>query len=100
MLLIIPIQVMAQKTDKKLQTLIAESIERFNGEIGIYIKNLRTGKIVAINADSIFPTASIVKVPILVGVMDKIQKGELKYDQEFIYEDSLLCEGVDILAFR
>lgn len=97
-LLISSIHLAAQKPDKKLQTLIAESIEGFNGEIGIYIKNLRTGKIVAINADTIFPTASIVKVPILVGVMDKLQKGELKYDQQFIYIDSLLYEGVDILG--
>ena len=46
---------------------IEESIKGFNGDIGIYVKNLRTGKIIAINADTIFPTASIVKVPILVG---------------------------------
>jgi beta-lactamase class A len=33
--------------------------------------------------------------------MDKIQKDELKYDQELIYKDSLLYEGVDILgAFK
>src|SRR4030095_3058885 len=44
------------------------------------------------------PTASIVKVPILVGVMDKIHRGELDYDQELIYKDSLLYEGVDILG--
>ena len=30
--------------------------------------------------------------------MDKIQKGELKYDQELVYKDSLLYEGVDILG--
>jgi len=52
------------------------------------------------NADTTCSIASIVKLPIPVGFVDKIQKGELKYDQEFIYEDSLLCEGVDILAFR
>jgi beta-lactamase class A len=56
----------SQKTDRNLQSQIEESIMGFNGDIGIYIKNLRTGKIMAINADSIFPTASIVKVPILL----------------------------------
>jgi len=97
-LLINPIQALAQKSDIKLQTLIAASIQKFNGEVGIYIKNLRTGKIAVVNADSIFPTASIVKIPILVGIMDKIQKGELMYDEQFIYKDSLLYEGVDILG--
>lgn len=88
----------AQKTDRKFYLQIQESIKGFNGDIGIYVKNLRTGKILAINADTIFPTASIVKVPILLGVMDKIQKDELQYDQDLVYKDSLLYEGVDILG--
>jgi len=88
----------SQKTDRTLQSQIEESINGFNGDIGIYIKSLRTGRIVAVNADSLFPTASIVKVPILVGVMDKIQKGDLRFDQDLVYKDSLLYEGVDILG--
>ena len=40
----------------------------------------------------------MVKIPILIGVMDKIEKGELKYNEELIYKDSLLYEGVDILG--
>jgi len=88
----------AQKIDSKLQNKLQEAIQGFNGDIGIYIKNLRTGKTVSINADTIFPTASIVKVPILIGVMDKIQKGELAYDSTLVYKDSLLYEGEDILG--
>jgi beta-lactamase class A len=91
----------AQKPDRKLTGKLQEAIRGFNGEIGIYVKDLKNGKTVSINADTIFPTASIVKVPILIGVMDKLEKGELKYDQELIYKDSLLYEGVDILgSFR
>lgn len=90
--------VLAQKTDKKLQHKIETLVKGFNGEIGVYIKNLRNNKIVSIDADTIFPTASIVKVPILIGVMDKINKGELTYHQELQYNDSLLYAGVDILG--
>lgn len=90
--------VSAQKTDKKLQTKIREAITGFNGDIGIYVKNLRTGKIVAINADTVFPTASIVKVPILMGIMNRLQKAELSYDSAFEYKDSLLYAGSDILG--
>lgn len=88
----------AQKTDKKLQTKLQATINGFNGDIGIYVKNLRTGKAISINADSVFPTASIVKVPILVGIMDKIHRGELTYDSALTYKDSLLYEGEDILG--
>jgi beta-lactamase class A len=88
----------AQKTDQKLQKKIEEAIRGFNGDIGIYVKSLKTGKVVAINADTVFPTASMVKVPILLGVIDKINKGELTYHQPLIYKDSLLYAGVDILG--
>ncbi len=87
-----------QNADKRLQKKIEESMQGFNGDIGIYVKVLRTGKTVSINADTIFPTASIVKVPILLGIMNKIQKGELAYDSVLVYKDSLLYEGEDILG--
>jgi beta-lactamase class A len=88
----------SQKTDKKLQIKLQDAIKGFHGDIGIYVKDLKSGKTVAINADTIFPTASIVKVPILLGIMDKIQKGQLQYDQELMYRDSLLYAGSDILG--
>lgn len=93
-----PLFVFAQKTDKKLLAKLQGAINGFNGDIGDYVKNLRTGKIVSINADTVFPTASIVKVPILLGVMDKIRTGELNYDSSLVYKDSLLYEGSDILG--
>ncbi len=88
----------AQKTYKKLQSKLQEASNGFNGDIGIYVKNLKTGKTVSINADTIFPTASIIKVTILLGIMNKIQKGELNYDQELQYRDSLFYAGSDILG--
>lgn len=98
LLFLIPMATIAQKTDKKLGLKIQEAIAGYNGDIGVYVKNLRTGRTIAINADTIFPTASIVKVQILAGITDKIEKGELQYNQEFVYKDSLLYEGSDILG--
>lgn len=88
----------AQKVNKKLQQSLETLTTGFKGDVGIYVKDLHTGKIASINADSIFPTASMVKVPILIGIMDKLNKGELKYHQELTYKDSLLYAGSDLLA--
>lgn len=86
------------QTDKKLQKQVRQTIQGFQGDIGIYIKNLRTGKTVSINADTLFPTASIVKIPILIGIMQKVQQGQLSLGQSLTYKDSLLYAGVDILG--
>jgi beta-lactamase class A len=86
------------QTDNKLTAQLRNAIKGFHGQVGIYVKNLKTGKTAAIKADSLFPTASMIKVSIQCGVMDKIEKGELKYNQKLIYRDSLLYPGEDILG--
>lgn len=97
-LIVLPIWMIGQDADKKLTREVQQLVSGFKGEVGVYVKDLRSGKTVTINADSIFPTASIVKVPILLGIMDRIYRGELKYDSAFTYKDSLLYAGEDILG--
>src|SRR6476659_4401719 len=94
----LPLLALAQQTDQKLQSKLIELVEGFNGNVGIYVKNLKTGKIAQINADSLFPTASMIKVPIMCGVFSEIEKGNLNYHDELIYKDSLLYAGEDILG--
>jgi len=84
--------------DNKLTAQLQGAIKGFNGQVGIYVKNLKTGRTAAIDADTLFPTASMIKVSIQCGVMDKIEKGELAYNQKLIYRDSLLYPGEDILG--
>lgn len=89
----------SQRKDHKLEKKIISSIEGFHGDVGVYIYSFSNNKIVEINADSIFPTASMVKIPILIGVMHKINNGELSYHQSMTYTDSLFySEGEDMLA--
>ncbi len=98
LLLLFPYLLFAQPVNKKLQKRVDELVKGFNGDIGVYIKSLKSGKIVQVNADTVFPTASIVKIPIFIGIMDKINKGALTFHQEQTYHDSLLYAGVDILG--
>ncbi|HMR18617.1 MAG TPA: class A beta-lactamase-related serine hydrolase [Sphingobacterium sp.] len=75
-----------QKNDRKLEQKILEEIKGFGGDIGVYVQHLKTNKTVAIHADTVFPTASVVKVPILVGIFHKIAQGEYTLSQKFAYD--------------
>lgn len=89
----------AQKTDDKLTKQLTQLIQGFHGDIGIYVHDLKRNTTVVINADTVFPTASIVKIPILIGLMEKIQKGDLDYHQRLTYIDSFFYdEGDDVLS--
>ena len=97
----LPVFSFAQKKDKKLQRQVQALLQGFHGQVGVYIRNLENNKIVSVNADSLFPTASMVKIPILIGLMDRIESGSLDIHQQLRYRDSLLYAGVDILgSFR
>lgn len=84
-LILSALQIQAQKTDNKLTRLIEKEVSGFHGIAGIYVKNLKTGRETVYNADTLFPTASTIKVPIMVGIFDKIVKKELNYYQPLTY---------------
>jgi beta-lactamase class A len=54
----------------------------YPGRVGIYIKDLETGKVWEYNADRLFPSASLVKVPIMAAVFEKIKLGAITLDTQ------------------
>ncbi len=87
-----------EKPDELLQQQLSTLVQAFRGNVGIYVRHLKTGRMAAINADTLFPTASMIKIPISIGLFDKIHQGELNYHAQLIYRDSLLYPGEDILG--
>ena len=86
-------QIAKEKTDAVLQRKLQELTRSFKGEAGIYVRHLKTGQTATLNADTVFPTASMVKVPILIGMLHKMERGELDYHKQLTYRDSLLYPG-------
>lgn len=86
------------RPDTVLTKKIQELVKDFKGEYGIYVRHLKSGKTTEINADTLFPTASMIKVPIMVGIFDKVEKGELQYDSLLMYRDSLFYDEGDIVG--
>lgn len=84
--------------DRVLQRELEAAVAGFHGRVGIYVRNLRTNRTAAIDADSVFPTASMIKVPILAATYAAMQRGELHFSDTLVYRDSLLYPGDDILG--
>ncbi|MCY7349872.1 MAG: class A beta-lactamase-related serine hydrolase [Cytophagaceae bacterium] len=98
LLFLLTVPAFAQKTDAVLEARLKTLTANFRGDVGIYVRHLTKNKAVAINADTLFPTASLIKVPITIGLFDKIERGELDYHATLTYRDSLLYAGEDILG--
>lgn len=88
------------KVDESLTAKLEKAMEGFHGKAGVYVRNLKTNKTAQVNADSIYPTASMVKVPIMCGIFDKINKGEVDYQRVLTYRDSLKYDNGIVGSFR
>lgn len=89
-----------EQPDPVLQQKLENALRGFKGVAGVFVRNLRTGQMAMINADTLFPTASMIKVPILCTIFEKLKKGELSYDQELLYRDSLKYDDGVTGSFR
>ena len=71
---------------------IREICEGFDGRIGLAAINLQTNETVGYLADEIFPTASVIKLPVLLTLMQQVEDGEYSLD------DPLMLRRADHVA--
>lgn len=87
-----------ERPDAKLQSKLAALAANVHGDVGIYVRHLKSGRTAAVRADELFPTASMIKVPILLGTFDAINKGRFSFQQMLTYRDSLRYQYDDSLS--
>lgn len=66
--------------DQRLQRELEGAVAGFHGQVGVYVRHLRTGAVAGIAPDDTFPTASMIKVPIMIGVFDAMQRGAFAFN--------------------
>ena len=86
--------------DSALQAQLERAVEGFHGRVGIYARQLGSGREAAVNADELFPTASMIKVPILLKVYDDVAAGRLPYNAPLVYTSSRAYGSSLIASFR
>jgi beta-lactamase class A len=90
------------RTDPALAATLDSLVRGFGGTVGVYVRHLPSGAGAAIHADSVFPTASLVKVPILLALYDQVAQGRLDLDARVPYPDTLnyrYVEATDVAGY-
>ena len=72
--------VVARADTAALHRTLDSIADRHHGIVGYAIVNLETGERLTRRGDETFPTASLIKVPVMVTVFDLVLKGELSLD--------------------
>jgi beta-lactamase class A len=89
---------------KKLSDRVAEIVERFDGVMGVAIADLTDDRAILKNADRVFPTASSIKIAILLELYHQDQEartgaaGKAKLDDVYTFDPKDLVEDSQIMA--
>src|SRR5881227_2740331 len=89
---------------KKLETRVEEIAARLDGVMGVAILDLTDGRILLRNADRVFPTASSIKIAILLELYRQDQearagaKGKAKLNELYTFDPKDLVEDSKIMA--
>lgn len=62
---------------EKLRGRLVEASERYEGVMGVAVKDLTTGATILVNGDEVFPVASTIKVPILIEFYRRVEAKRL-----------------------
>jgi beta-lactamase class A len=89
---------------KKFDARVGEIVERFDGVMGVAIVDLTDGRTILRNADRVFPTASSIKIAILLELYHQDQEaragaqGKAKLDDIYTFDPKELVEFSQIMA--
>jgi beta-lactamase class A len=69
------------------------TVDSYQGNVGVYIKELKTGRTFEHNANKKFVCASLIKVPIMVAAFQAIKEGRISLGTQVRYNRKFRREG-------
>jgi beta-lactamase class A len=88
---------MSVRSREELDREIAKIAARFSGELGFAARNLATGETIERYADVVMPTASVIKLSILVEVFRQVAEEGLDLERRLEMRDADIVRGSGIL---
>ncbi len=84
----------AAEIDQRIQA----AIQGFPGSVSLYARNLDTGISYGLRADAPVPTASTIKLPIMVELFAEAEEGRLDWNQKLLLTDQDKVSGSGVLT--
>ena len=84
--------------DQQLQNGLSTLAKEHRGDVGISIRNLKTGEFFRFNADKPMPTASLIKLPLMIAVYRDLDAGKVDLAKTIELTDADKVPGSGILT--
>jgi beta-lactamase class A len=81
-----------------LEARIAPLAKAHKGKVAVAVKNLKTGEEFYLHADDAMPTASLIKLPVMVETYSQVSEGKVKLDKVLTLAKGDKVQGSGILT--
>jgi beta-lactamase class A len=85
---------------ERMTSELGKMASRYPGRVAITLKDLKTGRRWDYHPDDLFPSASLIKVPVLVAAFYKIREGKLSLDEKMTVSRRNRVGGSGSLKWR
>lgn len=85
---------------EELKRKIKYQIDHFPGVVGIYIKDINRGWTIEVQAEKLFPSASLVKIPIMVALFQAEEEGLISLEDTLALKKKFKTSGSGSLKFK
>jgi beta-lactamase class A len=97
-LLLISSSVYAQTDkDSTLDKRVRNEVAQFKGKVSLFAKNLDTGAVYSLGGDDRVPTASTIKLAVMVEAFNRVAEGKVKWIDELVLTKEKKVGGAGIL---
>jgi beta-lactamase class A len=88
----------ARAADNDLEARISPLAKAHKGRVAIAVKNLKTGENYSLNSDEVMPTASLIKLPVMVETYWQAAEGKVKLETTLTLKKDDKVPGSGILT--
>jgi beta-lactamase class A len=81
-----------------LQSQLKSIAAEHHGKVALFAENLKTGETVQIDPDQVVPTASVIKLTVLLEAMDQVRNGQASLDEKVVLKKDNQVEGSGVLG--
>ncbi len=84
---------MTEPLEERIRTIVTA----LDGTLGVYVHAVEAGDRVELNADELFPMASVFKIPILAELLCRAQEGRVALEERVALADEMKSPGSGVL---
>jgi beta-lactamase class A len=90
----------ASLTTPGLQHLLEAEIARFPGKAGVWVKHLTLGEEAGVHADTVFNSASVIKIPVMILALQMAENGQLSLAERITITQADVRGGSGIFRYH